>query len=314
MRILVTSIGSTGAQGVIKSLRTQDIHRVELIGTDMAPDVAGRAMVDRFHQVPHASRDDVYRSRILEIVDSESIDAVIPIMDPEQLVLSAGWPSGIDCRLVGPGHEVLSLVTNKLRLYSYLDRHGFRTPEIYGEPGIFFPAFLKPVVGTGSNQARRVDTRNQLETARNDSGVELVVQEYIEGSEYSIDCYADLEGVFVGAVPRIRERVKGGLAVASTTVEAPFLVAEADRLLTCLGYRGPANVQVIERQGEYFFTDFNPRFGGAYTASIRAGLDGPRFLADELAGREIDYSGYRVGLKMVRYWTEVYWDENGNLV
>ena len=99
----------------------------------------------------------------------------------------------------------------------------------------------------------------------------------------------------------------------TVTVEHERLSEYAERVAVGLDIRGPANIQFIESaDGEMWCTDINPRFGGAYIASVRAGLNSPVFLLDELAGESIAYNGYETNLLMMRHWSEDY--EHGYLV
>ena len=47
---------------------------------------------------------------------------------------------------------------------------------------------------------------------------------------------------------------------------------------------------------------------------IRAGLNGPLFLLNELAGDPIRYDGYLENLTMMRYWNEIYAGPEGHIL
>ncbi len=312
--VIITSIGSTGALGVLRALRTQQTYPVSVVGLDVRANVAGRYLVDRFTTVP-APSDPTYIKTLLEIAKRENAALVIPIMDEELLAISTKWPGNEKCKVACPPQAPLEISHNKLISWTWLKERGFRVPALQDRHTMRYPAIVKPVTGTGSRGVLQVKSEQEMDYASLRAQGPVIIQDYICGPEYSIDAFCTLKGTFIGAVPRLRTEIKNGLATKTTTVDEPFLVAETKRLAELLDLRGPANIQAIRNdQGHFFFTDINMRFGGACTASVRAGLNGPLFLLNELAGDAIDYRGYIAGLSMLRYWEEIFVDETGHCI
>ena len=70
---------------------------------------------------------------------------------------------------------------------------------------------------------------------------------------------------------------------------------------------------IVARGGGIHIIEINPRFGGGAPLSIRAGADFPRWLFLELLGKEpqIRFDGFRDGLLMLRYDSQVWLTLNG---
>lgn len=103
---------------------------------------------------------------------------------------------------------------------------------------------------------------------------EPIYQPYIEGREWSVDCYRTREGRVKGCVARLRNYVQGGESQVTTTAANPELEHLCQKMADHLGLYGHAIFQLIEDdQGAFHVIECNPRFGGASTASIAAGLD-----------------------------------------
>ncbi|MBK9530789.1 MAG: hypothetical protein IPO42_03130 [Chitinophagaceae bacterium] len=80
INVLVTSLGSNTAIGVIKALR---YHKdIAVTGTDSFPAhlSAGSTFADHFYQVPLAVDND-YEDQLLRIITERQVQCVIPIHD-----------------------------------------------------------------------------------------------------------------------------------------------------------------------------------------------------------------------------------------
>ena len=87
INVLVTSLGSNTAIGVIKALRCQ--KDITVTGTDSFPAhlSAGSTLVDHFYQVPLAVDDD-YEGQLLRIIKERKVQCVIPIHDLEVMKIA----------------------------------------------------------------------------------------------------------------------------------------------------------------------------------------------------------------------------------
>ena len=101
-----------------------------------------------------------------------------------------------------------------------------------------------------------------------------VFQPYIEGFEISIDAYIDLNNQIKGIVLRKREIVVNGESQVTTIIEDITLEKEFKSILRYLNLYGHVMLQaIIDSKNKIHIIECNPRFGGASTLAIRAGLD-----------------------------------------
>ncbi|WP_416738937.1 ATP-grasp domain-containing protein [Pseudomonas sp. NFX71] len=100
-----------------------------------------------------------------------------------------------------------------------------------------------------------------------------IYQTFVPGPEISIDGWVDRDGTVVGVVLRRRERVMAGESQITTTFRNDALEREAVRALALLDLRGPVVMQGIVTGDTMRIIECNPRFGGASTTDIAAGLD-----------------------------------------
>lgn len=246
---------------------------------------------------------------LVEYCRTHEIDALIPLIDPEL------WPlcnarerfDAVGTRVILSSRDVLTVSVDKIRTAEFLTSHGFRTPRILTEEQLvspLYPLFIKPRVGSSSLGAHKIRSSTDLAYYRNDRR-ETIVQEFIEGVEYTVDVFADFDGRPRCAVPRRRWEVRGGEVSKGQTVRHAAIMAESCRVVEALG--GCVGIMTIQcfltSADEIVFIEINPRFGGGAPLSIRAGADSPRWLLELLLGRQPDIAmdGWVDGLMMLRY-------------
>lgn len=137
---------------------------------------------------------------------------------------------------------------------------------------------VKPVFGYGSNGVFFVEGDSYISYEE-----EVIIQDYIDGEEYTVDCYVNKVGQCVGAVPRLRQRVDGGEVVDAKTVRDNFLIRKTKEIAEKLQIVGPACFQWIKQKNteNYFLIEVNSRFGGGAPLSIAAGFDMIQYCIEE---------------------------------
>jgi carbamoyl-phosphate synthase large subunit len=100
-----------------------------------------------------------------------------------------------------------------------------------------------------------------------------IFQPYVNGPEISIDGWLDQSGRCPGVVLRYRDRVVSGESQVTTSFHDHTLEKQAIELLERLELRGPVVMQAIITDQGPAIIECNPRFGGASTLAIAAGLD-----------------------------------------
>jgi carbamoyl-phosphate synthase large subunit len=171
-----------------------------------------------------------------------------------------------------------------------------------------FPLVVKPRFGSASIGVTTV--RNSAELAIATSEYDIVVQERAAGLEYTVDLYADRRGTLRCAVPRCRLEVRAGEVSKAQTVNNPVLIDLAGRICDLLPEPfGALNVQMfLAETGQPRVIEINPRFGGGFPLSWRAGADFPRWLLEEALHLPTTASpdSWAPGLFMLRYEEAVF--------
>ncbi len=264
-----------------------------------------------------------YVEQLLTIAREHSVRLLVPTVDLDLRVLAEHKPQfeASGCRVLVSEPDVIGVCRDKRRTFDFLKEHGFGTPATMsvrealaadrrGE--LKWPCFLKRWDGYASQDNAVVRNRRELRFFA-EKIPNAICQEYLEGTEYTCDVYVDFRRCVRCVVPRRRIEVRGGEVSKGQVVKHPEIMSRVRRVVELLG-AGPGVITLqlfVTRDGEIRFTEVNPRFGGGVPLSIRAGADFPRWILEELTGRQplIEFDGFTDGLMMLRYDAEVWLGE-----
>jgi carbamoyl-phosphate synthase large subunit len=282
--ILVTAAGAPGAARLLRALRENGERDVRLVGVDMSERAVGRLLCDTFQAVP-AGSDPSYAEALLDVVERERVDVVIPESSHDLAGLAAARER-FPVPVLTSGPETVRRSNDKAETYAALHRIGVQAPEfrrVSGAAGVEQaarelgypdrPVCFKPVFSSGSRGFRVLDpavdrahqllyerpgaTAMRLEEAVEllpEDGVDLLVMELAVGGERTVDGIADGRRIVLGH-PKTREAMRAGLAMYFVTLDDDGLLETADRIVAELEIEWFFNIQLV---GEHVI-EVNPR-------------------------------------------------------
>lgn len=312
VKILITGTGGPAAICAYKALKDKGY---EFFMADMDPLATGLYFVEpaRRFVIPRGTDPD-FSQTILHLCKQQQIDVLIPTVDVELVSLAAIKKSfdAIDCRLVTCKEDVLLTILDKLRLMEKckgkVPLPAFQSLENYLENPQIHSAKLvfKPRSGSGSRGVIITSSpdRKELEKLRNEN---YIVQEFIDGKEYSIDVMLNEDGSVGAAVVRERLKIDSGVVIASKTIKDNRIQDYSIKIAQTVGVTYGANIQVIvDKTGDPFLLEINPRFSGGLSLVVESGPNIPALCVEHaISGHSIPYVDYKE-LAMVRYYEEIY--------
>lgn len=317
MKILITGVGSTTGISVIKGLRKQNEFDVKIIGTDINQKemIAGSSFCDSFYKVPKAI-DKSYITTLLNICEKEKIQVLIPIIDPELLFISENKDKfkKIGVKVIVSEPETIRICNDKYLTFQFFKNNNiptsntFMANDIKNPDSLVFPVFVKPLDGISSKDAFMVNSLEELIIA--ERRIEnLVVQEFLEGEEYTTDIIADFEGNIFAVVPRLRIKTKAGISYKGKTCHDDCLIKWGKQIAELLKIIGPANIQCMVSGDRVSYFEVNPRFSGSLPLTIAAGVNSPLWILKLLNG-ETQPDGLLPfkDITMTRYWEEKFYN------
>jgi HAD superfamily hydrolase (TIGR01549 family) len=220
---------------------------------------------------------------------------LFPTIDTDLLLLSenkdAFMEQGTYVFVSDPLH--ISICRDKRMTREFFDGCGLKTPKVFTNAEEYlgvFPCFIKPVDGRLSINAFRIDTREELfgiaQRIKN-----YVIQPFIDGNEFTIDVFCDMQSNPIYITPRQRVKVRGGEVLKTKICQDDVMIEEALRIIERFKPVGPITIQLIrqkETEDDYFI-EINPRFGGGAPLSMRAGADSAKAILSLFHGKKLRY-------------------------
>lgn len=274
MRILITNIASVTAISIIKILRKSKISNLCIWGTEAQEYGynSGSLLVDHYIKVPKVSVD-CYSQNIMGICQNNAIEVLIPILDEELYLFSVAKINNY-VKLLLPSIKMIKLFRNKLLANLELNRwYPKIIPHIYNNCTAISEnkVIIRQKESIGS-QGILVKKREQFSSIDFDDS-NYFVQEYIDGSEYTVDILADIYGNVKLIIPRERLQIKNGVSTKVRITKDQDMINLCKQIYSKYCIPGLSNVQFIKRNNNIYFIELNMRFAGMGIASLLASYD-----------------------------------------
>ena len=316
MNLLITSLGSNTSIGVIKSLKSV-LPSIRIIGCDinLQSECNGFNFADSYEQI--CSADSInYLESLKLLMSKHEIHCLIPIHDREIEVISKNKSLlSKYSEIIVNKSDIIELCNDKLKCSNFLSSI-CKVPKIYENFNqLEFPAIMKEIKGVGSAKIKILNSNHdQPESIPK----EMLMQEFISGIEYTVDCYSSYLNHNFKCVVRKRKEIKNGMSIKGEIISHPQIEVICEEIHQNLRYVGVSNIQFIENENGIYFIEINPRFSGGGILTYKNGFNIPQIAINELVlNNEFDSSidfNPRIGAKMVRYLQETFFDKNGNSI
>ncbi len=269
---------------------------------------------DRSYLVP-SLHDPLYIPRVLEICRQDGVQGIISMLDEDVMVLSQALQEFRDIGVVPLvcDFECARICDNKWLTYQFLTARGFNCPPTYisledftaaherGE--IHFPVFIKPAVSTGSRGAMPCQTMEELNlhwSLKED----LIIQEYMDGPEFSLDTYIDaISHRMVAVFCKQKIAALNGTYIKAWSMKDPELFALVEELALSVGAIGALDIEIFKVRGEYWVCEINARMGGGYFTAQECGVNFAPLIINNIRGiaNEPVIGDYEEGTLLLRY-------------
>lgn len=319
--VLLTSVGRRNY--LIEYFNNIDCG-IKTVAIDSDQTAPGLQSAHHSYTVPKFSSDE-YIPVLIDICSHHEVDMLICLHDYELMVISSHMEEieSVGVEAIIPPQDVVSTCLDKLNTYQILSSIGIKVPESFtsvseavsrvdsGETE--FPFVLKPRFGSSSKHLEIVSNVEELRYQyRNLSKMadytgecqsEILVEEYLHGAEYNIDVINDLNGGNVVNVPKRKISMRSGETEKAEIVSNKGLDQIGSVLAEHFQHPGNMDVDVIKHNQDWKVIDINPRFGGGYPFTHKAGVDLPTAIVDWYNDNDPDPSTfeYEEGIILAKY-------------
>lgn len=312
MNILILSAGTRNK--VVRYFKKTLAGQGKVIATDCQNIAPAIYDADKCYIVPRITAPD-YIDAILEICRKEQIDGVLSLIDPELELLAANKDKferiGVTC-IVSPLGAV-QMAFDKMKMFRFCEKNGIDSVKSYDDivkfkadfarGEIAFPVFVKPICGSCSINIQRVEDTAMLEELwrRYDN---LMIQEFMTGQEIGADVYIDsISGRVVEIFTKKKLLMRAGETDKSVSFKDAKLFDFIENFVTKAGYKWNIDIDIFEKDGEYYISEVNPRFGGGYPHAYECGCDFMTLIKNNLEGgvNKPNVGNYKENVYMMKY-------------
>lgn len=283
-------------------------YRGKVIASDNDLLSSALYFADYYIKTPLVSESD-YIDEILNICHKNNISIIIPTIDLELPLfasLKKVWKSKYNIEILISDKETISTCNDKLKTFEFFKSLKVPFPRIYtlNENPQSFPYYIKPRTGSGTRDHFIAYNHSMLQGISKAINISnYIINEFIKGKEYTIDIICNRDNQLIGHCIRERIEVRGGVMDKGRTVHNNVIYKYIKTIADKLKIFGPANIQCIERDNEYYFIEINPRFSGGFPLSVYAGLDIPHIVLKLLLLKNIhkEELNYKEDIFLISY-------------
>jgi len=322
MNILILSAGTRDK--VVQYFKREIGTNGNVVATDCSNLAPAVYEADKFYLVPRITAPG-YMEQILDICKREQIDGVFSLIDPELSMLAKEREKfeAIGTTPIVSDYDLVETCFNKYKMYElfgsmniptakcYLSKDAFYQAKEKGE--ISYPVFVKPVCGSASMHINKVSSDEELEGLFH-MYEDLMIQEFMDGTEYGADVYIDMiSGKVTSLFVKEKIKMRAGETDKSVSVKDEGLFRQIVDFVEKAGFRGMIDIDIFKIGDTYYFSEVNPRFGGGYPHAYECGVNMPKQVLNNLAGREnsVEIGNYNTGICMMKYNEVMIKDMNG---
>jgi hypothetical protein len=273
INVLIFPSGSLVAREIHESLKYE--KNVCLYGTDNQESNPSSFYFERY--IPHCpfiKEEERTIEFLKNIVIKHSIKYIYPAFDSVIRFLKINEDK-IGATVIAPSVETIDICDSKKKTYETLEDI-IPVPKIYSNTDldICFPLYCKPITGYGSRDHQQIVDKDMLlkvDTTR------YLLSEVLTGSEYTVDCFTNLNGKLLYVSGRKRDRTLNGISVYSYTVDdIPEFQSYAELIQQHIPMRGAWFFQVkYDRDGTLKLLEIACRIPGAMCVSRVRGVNFP---------------------------------------
>jgi carbamoyl-phosphate synthase large subunit len=286
----------------------------KVVATDCDSTAAALYYADENEIVPRID-DPEYISVVKHLCRKYEINAILSLIDPELSLLAKHKDEfekeGVT--VIVSNKDVVEICYDKYLTYQFLRDNNLPFVPTYTDINqvieeiqnqtMKFPLIVKPKNGSASIGITKVHTVKEIELLREESQ-ELVIQPFIKGEEYGIDCYVDIiSKETISIFLKRKLRMRGGETDKSVSVKDPELKELIERLINTLHPLGPIDIDCFKTKNGYVISEINPRFGGGYLHAYEAGENFVKYIINNVSGNKNKPSDndYEDGTTLIKY-------------
>lgn len=278
LTIAVTGLNATDNPGpgipIIRSLKASTLFSSKIIGLSyelLEPGIFMYDTVDKCYQIPYPQfGSDALLERLKEINAKEKIDVIIPCLDAElkSFIYLEKELDKLGIKMCIPSLQQFE-ERQKFNLKSFCSKTGMHTPStqiINSTSEINGIKYTYPVVVKGKFYEAAIcrnldETQNAYYKMAAKWGLPVIVQEFIDGTEFNVTGCGDGKGDILSNVAMRKMQItEKGKAWSGITINNERILALATRFCQETKWKGGFELELIKDKNDHIYIlEINPR-------------------------------------------------------
>jgi len=313
IKVLFTGGGGAGNEALYRLLgKKYNLHFGDADETAIDPSIPK----NRRHELPWAS-DSNFIDKIAKLCRRLDIDLLVPGVDEELHALALNADLLAPTRLLLPDALYVETMLDKLNMINSLKARKIQVPLTYTLAddlhGICFPCISKPRRGRGSRDVHVLQSHEEARALKLKLGSfaeHMLIQEKIEGVEYTVQMLADSQGRLYTIVP-VRVGIKRGITLRAETDAEPSVISACHLIHEAFPTSGCYNIQLIMNQdGIILPFEINPRISTTLCLVVAAGIDPISIFHGD--ARQNKVLTFVAGIQLQRHWSNHFSHKKNN--
>jgi len=297
MNILIEATGSLTSLYMIQAIKEAE-HKV--IGSDISIFNHAHSLCDDFIVMPKTNDKELWE-KTKNLLIKHHVDIVIPSLDETMI----DWATKVDefhnygITIIISPIKTINIFQDKWNTYNFFKSISIQTPKTSLED---IYQIIKPRLGRGGSGIFENTYKNNF------SMQNLISQEKITGTEYTVDALFNKDGTAIYIVPRERIDVKEGKSTKGVVVKNKKIDDLIMKISKHIKFIGPINFQLFKTiNDKLVFIEVNPRIAGGMALGFAATENWIKLMVDNIIkDKKIVPKKINYGLKMARYYDECF--------
>ena len=323
LNIAVTGLNAIDSPGpgvsVIRALKEAKSFEANIIGLayeSLEPGIYMHDIISKTYQIPYPSAGtEMLMTRLEYIHSREKPDVIIPNFDAEIYPFIK-----LEARLKEKGiHMFLPTLSQfeerqKMNLNEFGHKYGIRVPRskvLYDISAInslqkefTFPVIVKGKYYDASLAGSPDQVRFYFSKISAKWGLPIIIQEFIDGTEFNVTGLGDGNGKMIAAVPMRKQYITDkGKAWGGISISDENMLELTKKFLRSTRWRGGFELELMKnRENELYLLEINPRMPAWIYLAVGVGQNIPEALVNLALGKKVPpFKSYQVGKMFVRY-------------
>jgi len=313
MNILLTSVGR---RSYMVDYFKDSLKGIGLVHASNSIETFALHLADKWIITPLV-KSESYVDFLVNYSIKNNIKAIISFFDSDLLILSRHKQlfKNAGIQLVVSDYQLIKTCNDKWLTHKFLKEHEINSPATFlsikevitaiNNKKIQYPLIIKPRWGAGSigifeadnhieldifyKKTQKSITNSYLKYESQDASKEnVIIQEKLEGNEYGLDIFNDLNGNLLTCIPKKKLEMRAGETDSAVIISNPELIDLGRNLSAKTKHIGNVDVDCFMVNNKIYILEINCRFGGQYPFAHLAGVNFPKAIIKMLMGQKID--------------------------